>query len=547
MKRHEFYRGNITLKKAGVAIEWTPSLISEYIKCKNDPIYFIENYMKVVGSDTGLTEFRLFDYQRDMVTKIHENRYVIIATSRRAGKSTVTLGYLLWYIIFHPYKTVAVLSNKGETSIEMLDKLKVAYENLPKWIQPGVVEWQKKSAFFENGSRALAATTTKDAIRGYNIDILFLDEAAHIEKFDEFYAAVYPTISSGKNTKLIMASTPLGLNHFHDFFAAAEKGTNGYVPIKVVWTQVPFYDETWRLKTLAALNHDQQKFDQEYCVAWLGSSGTLIAGWKLEELKRKTAIVVPIYNINGLRQYKRAEKDRVYVLVADVSEGKGLDYSAFSVIDVTSMPYEQVAVFYDNLLPPIEYTETIFRVASFYNKAHVLIENNINLGGQIADTLYYDYEYENLIHSENAGRDGKRVTYGFGGKKTEKGLRTTKPVKAIGCSMLKLLVEQEKLILNDNATYKELATFSRKKQSYEAEAGKNDDLVMGLVLFSWLTNQDYFKELNDINTLAKLREKSEDQIINELTPFGFIDNGVDEIPDQIDDYFGGGNWMFPSE
>jgi hypothetical protein len=501
--------------------------------------------MKVVGSDTGLTEFRLFDYQRDMIKKIHENRYVIIATSRRAGKSTVTCGYLLWYVLFHEHKTVAVLSNKGETSIEMLNKLQVAFQNLPKFLQQGVVEWHKKSVLFENGSRALAATTTKDAIRGYNVDILFLDEAAHIQKFDEFYAAVYPTISSGKNTKLIMASTPCGLNHFHDYFAAAEKGTNGYVPIKVIWNQVPFYNEAWRQKTLAALNHDQQKFEQEYCVAWLGSSGTLISGWKLEELKRKTGSIVPIYNINGLRQYKRAEKNRTYVLVADVSEGKGLDYSAFSVIDVTEMPYEQVAVFYDNMIPPIEYTETIFRVASFYNKAHVLIENNINLGGQIADTLYYDYEYENLIHSENAGRDGKRVTYGFGGNKTEKGLRTTKVVKAIGCSMLKLLVEQEKLIINDNATYKELATFSRKKQSYAAEAGKYDDIVMGLVLFSWLTNQNYFKEINDINTLARLREKSEDQIMNELTPFGFIDNGIDEIPDQIDDYFGGGNWMFP--
>jgi hypothetical protein len=519
------YRGNETLKKTGIPIEWTPERIFEYQRCAEDPVYFAERYMKVVESDMGLVTIKLFDYQKEMIQSMMEHRFTIIATSRRAGKSTATCAFILWYIIFHSEKTVAILANKGDTAIEIMDKVQFAYQYLPSWLQHGIKEWHKKSFVLENNSRVVASATSKDALRGYAVDILFLDECAHIEKFPEFYASVYPTISQGTRSKIVMVSTPLGLNHFHEIWVNAEKGLNGYNPIKVTWDRNPLFarNPRWKEETLASLNFDYQKFEQEYCVAWLGSSGTLISGWKLEQLR--TAYSIPINDKANLKQYEKPRKGRIYVCVCDVSEGRGLDYSAFTIIDITEMPYKQVCVFKDNLITPIDYAEIIFQTANAYNQAAVLIEVN-NIGGQIAEALQYDFAYENLLHTQNSGRLGKTISFGFN-KTTDKGIRTTKLVKSVGCAILKLLIEQDQLILSDLPTIQELFTFSRKGKSYEAEDGKHDDLVMTLVLFAWLTDQTYFKDLNDINTLARLREKTEEQVMEELTPFGFIDDGRD--------------------
>jgi hypothetical protein len=353
----------------------------------------------------------------------------------------------------------------------------------------------------------------------HNCSFLYLDEVAFIEGYDEFFASVYPTISSGETTKLLMTSTPNGMNHFWKTCKGAEEGTNGYKFVKVMWYDVPGRDEEWKKETLEALDHDEEKFRQEYCCQFLGSSGTLISGSKLKELYPET----PIAQSEGISQYNKPEKDRIYALIADVSRGKGLDYSAFSVIDVTEMPYKQVCTFRDNLVVPPDYATIVHNIAKLYNDAYVLIEIN-DSGGQISDILMLDYGYDNLIFTENAGRSGKRVSGGFG-KNVDRGIRTTKSVKSVGCSVLKLLVEQNQLLIQDFHTIQELSRFSRKGSSYEAESGANDDLVMGLVLFAWLTDQSYFKEVTDINTLEKLREKTEQQIEEDLLPFGFIDDG----------------------
>jgi len=543
--RTESYRGNANLRRSGVPISLSEERIKEWIKCANDPIYFIETYMKIINADGVLVNFKLWDFQRDIILSLKNNRKTIIATARQIGKSTTTCGFILWYIIFHATKTVALLANKADTAHEILGKIRFAYKHLPSWLKHGVDEWNKGSFVLENGSRVLASATSSDNISGYTVQLLFLDEVAKIEGWEEFFTAVLPTIS-GKETKFVMVSTPKGLNHFWEFWDGALKGTNGYNPIRVTWDRVPGRDLKWKQETLSSFNFDQQKFDQEYNVEFLGSSGTLISGWKLKQLV-EVGIKTPIVIGNGLKQYETPEKEHIYSIVADVSEGKGLDHNAFSVIGITELPYKQVATFYDNLISPIEFAEILFQVAHSYNNAHILVENNINMGGQIADTLYYDFEYENIIHTENAGRDGKRISTGFG-KETERGVRTTKTVKAVGCAILKLLIEQDKLIVNDLSTISEFSTFSRNKKSYQAEPGKFDDLVMGLVLFAWMTNQDYFKELNDINTLAKLREKTEEQIMDELIPFGIVDNGIDNIENPIENYIdSGGNWIFHQE
>jgi len=515
------YLGNNNLKRNGEVIEFTPDLLKEYIKCAQDPCYFAENYIKIVHVDRGLVPLDLYEYQRDIIEKITNNRRVAVLTARQAGKTTTAVAVILHYILFNEFKTVAILANKGDAAREVLSRVQLAYEALPKWMQQGIEEWNKGNITLENGCKIYAGTTTSSAIRGKSISFLYLDEVAFIEGYDEFFASVYPTISSGETTKLLMTSTPNGLNHFWKTCKGAEEGTNGYAYRQVMWNDVPGRDSAWRDETLEALDFDEQKFRQEYCCEFVGSSGTLISGSKLKELMHS----VPLLDREGLSQYEKPLPESVYAMTVDVSRGKGQDYSTFTVIDITQMPYTQVCVFRDNMITPVDFSSVIYRIGILYNTAALLVEIN-DIGEQISDILLMDYGYENLLYTENAGRSGKRVSGGFG-KRADNGVRTTKTVKSVGCSMLKMLVEQNQLLIQDYNTIQELSRFSKKGNSYEAEKGHHDDLVMNLVLFSWLTDQMYFKDMTDINTMNELRRKTEEQIEEELLPFGFIDVGED--------------------
>lgn len=537
------YLGDTTLKRTNQVIEWTPELVQEYIRCEQDPIYFIENYMKIVELGKGTVSFKLRSYQKQMINSMWQNRFTVIATARQAGKSTATCAYILWYIIFHSDKTVALLANKGETAREILGKVRFAYHLLPIWLQQGVETWNKGKMELENNSKVIAAATGSGAIRGYAIDILFVDEAAHIEDWDEFYGSVYPTISSSLTTKIIQVSTPNGLNHFYKTWTGANskdpKQFNGFYPIMVTWQDVPGRNEEWRQSTLAAMNFDQAKFDQEYCVEFQGSSGTLIAGWKLKELAAQWQ--VPSHNQKGLMKYVDPASDRRYTCLVDVSRGKGRDYSAFSIIDTTEMPYSQVCTYRNNMTTPMDYAATIAQVAKSYNKASVLVEVN-DIGEQVGHALHYDLEYDNVLFTENAGRAGKRISSGFS-KGVDKGIRTTKQVKSTGCSILKLLVEQNQLIIRDFNTIQELGTFSLKGQSYEAEDGCHDDMVMGLVLFGWLSDQQYFRDFTDINTLSNLRDQTDQELLDDLLFFGFVDDGRSDVEDVVSPTNLGGSWF----
>lgn len=533
------YKGNVLLKKTNQNIEWTEDLVQEYVKCQQDPVYFTENYMKIISINEGLTSFHMYEYQKDMVRSFKDNRYSIVTTARQAGKSTTTCAFILWYIIFNPDKTVALLANKGDTAREILGRVQLAYQHLPKWLQQGVVEWNKGSFVLENNSRVLAAATSASAIRGYSINLLFIDEAAFIENWDEFFTSVYPTISSGYDSKIILVSTPNGLNHFHATWANALQGTNGYHPLLVHWSAVPGRDEQWKKDTLAGMNFDLEKFDQEYNCEFLGSSGTLISGWKLKELVARA----PVLQKDGLTQFFQPEPNRVYMMVCDVSRGKGLDYSAFQLVDVTNMPYQQAAVYRNNNITPVDYADVIHRVAKAYNNASVLVEVN-DIGEQVSHSLHYDFGYEHVLFTENAGRSGKRITAGFGGSNVDKGIRTTKIVKSVGCSILKLLIEQNQFIINEINTISELGTFSKKGISYEAEPGKHDDLVMCLVLFAWLSDQQYFKDYTNINTLNSLRDKTEDDMEQDMAPFGFVDSGREDFIEEDYEKYVGDAWMW---
>lgn len=509
------YNGNVNLKRKGVSVEFSQEMVGEFIKCAQNPIYFAEKYIQIVHVDKGLIPIKLYDYQKEIVDKITNNRRVTVVTSRQAGKTTTAVAVILHYIIFNEHKTVALLANKGDAAREILDRIKIAYEALPKWLQQGVMEWNKGSVEFENGCKIIAGSTSSSAIRGKSISFLYIDETAFVENWDEFFASVFPTISSGETTKMLYTSTPNGLNHFYKTCQGAKEDTNGFEYVEVPWQKVPGRDDAWKQETLAAMDFDKQKFNQEFECGFLGSSGTLIDGAKLKTLVTQR----PIAETQHMKVYEQPIKGHVYCLIADVSRGKGLDYSAFHVIDVTEMPYKQVFVYRDNTITPIDYASTINNVLKRYNDAYTLVEIN-DIGGQVTDLLHHEFECESMLLTESAGRSGKRLSTGFS-KNADKGIRTTKSVKAVGCNMIKMLIEQDQIIVNDFDTVNEFSTFSRKGGTYQAESGRHDDLVMGLVLFGWMSDQAFFKEITDINTVDRLKQRNENAMIESLLPIGF--------------------------
>lgn len=520
------YQGNINLKRAGMEVQWTPELVEEWLRCSKDPVYFIETYMKIVHIDEGLISFKLRDYQLEMLDAMVNNRYTIIGTARQAGKSTTTCGYILWYIIFHAEKTVALLANKGDTAREILQKVQLGYQHLPKWLQHGIVEWNKGSVVLENGSRVLATATSSDNIRGFTINLLFIDEAAHIENWEDFFASVFPTISSGTSSKVVLVSTPKGLNHFYKIWEDSAQGRNTYKRVMVTYDKIPGRDEKWKNETLAAMGFDQDKFAQEHCVEFMGSSGTLIAGWKLKELVHFN----PEFERDGLRRYEMPIEGHKYMICADVSEGKGMDHSTMQVLDVTQMPYKQVCTYRNNMVATPDFVYILHQHGKMYGEAPILIETNIPMGWECGRMLHDDLEYENVLYTANAGSKGKKISSGYGAN-VDIGIKTSKSTKATGCSMLKLLIESEQLIISDFHTISELSTFSRDtKASFSAEPGCHDDCVMALVLFAWLSKENYFRDVTDINTMQNLKDKSEEEIIDDMIPFGFFD---DHVPDQV--------------
>jgi hypothetical protein len=509
------YNGNVNLKRKGTPIEFTQDMVGEFIKCAQNPTYFAEKYIQIVHVDRGLIPIKMYDYQKEIVDKITTNRRVAVVTSRQAGKTTTAVAVILHYVLFNEHKTSALLANKGDAAREILDRIKIAYEALPKWLQQGVIEWNKGSVEFENGCKIIAGSTSSSAIRGKSISFLYIDETAFVENWDEFFASVFPTISSGETTKMLYTSTPNGLNHFYKTCQGAKEQTNGFEYVEVPWQKVPGRDEAWRQETLAAMDFDKQKFNQEFECGFLGSSGTLIDGSKLKMLVTQR----PIAETSQMKVYEQPQKGHIYCLIADVSRGKGLDYSAFHVIDVTTMPYRQVFVYRDNTITPIDYASTIHNVLKRYNDAYTLVEIN-DIGGQVTDLLHHEFECETMLLTESAGRSGKRLSTGFS-KNADKGIRTTKSVKAVGCNMIKMLIEQDQIIINDFDTVNEFSTFSRKAKTYQAESGRHDDLVMGLVLFGWMSDQAFFKEMTDINTVDKLKQRNENDMIESLLPIGF--------------------------
>ena len=519
----EVYLGNPNLKKANVAQNFTKKQVAEFLKCAEDPVYFIQKYVRIVSLDEGVIPFRMYDFQEKMVEKFHDYRFNIAKLPRQSGKSTIVTSYLLWYVLFNANVNVAILANKAATAREMLQRLQLSYENLPKWLQQGILGWNKGSLELENGSKILAASTSASAVRGMSFNIIFLDEFAFVPNHiaEQFFSSVYPTVSSGKKTKVIIISTPHGMNMFYKLWHDAELKKNEYVTTDVHWSQVPGRDDAWKEQTIA--NTSEAQFKVEFECEFLGSVDTLISASKLRVMPYED----PLRQNRGLAVYEDVKEEHNYIVTVDVSRGIGGDASAFTVMDTTEIPYKLVARYKNNEIKPIIFPNIIVDVAKNYNNAYILCEVN-DIGGQVADIIQFDLEYENLLMAAMRGRAGQQLGQGFSGKKTQLGVKMSTATKQVGCSNLKALIEEDKLHISDYDTIAELTTFIQKGNSFQAEDGCHDDLAMCLVMFAWMAMQDYFKEMHDNDVRARIYADQRDSIEQDMAPFGFISDGQEE-------------------
>jgi hypothetical protein len=524
------YKGSPNLKAANVEMSFTPDQVQEWLKCADDPVYFTINYIKIVSLDEGLVPFKMWDFQEEMIERFHSNRFNIAKLPRQTGKSTTVVSYLLHYCIFNDNVNIGILANKLSTSRELLGRLQLAYENLPKWMQQGIVSWNKGSLELENGSKIMAASTSSSAVRGMSFNIIFLDEFAFVPTHiaEQFFSSVYPTISSGKSTKVIIISTPNGMNMFYKLWHDAERGKNEYITTEVHWSQVPGRDANWKAQTIA--NTSQRQFTQEFECEFLGSVDTLIAASKLRTLVYDDPITS---NNKGLVVYENPQKDHDYIITVDVARGVGSDYSAFLVFDITKFPYRLVARYRNNEIKAIMFPTIIVDIAKGYNKAYILTEVN-DIGDQVASMMHYDLEYDHILMCAMRGRAGQIVGTGFSGKKTQLGVKMSKTVKKIGCLNLKTFIEDDKLVIPDYETIAELTTFISKRESFEAEEGCHDDLAMCLVIFAWLAVQDYFKEMTDNDVRQRIYDEQKNQIEQDMAPFGFVSDGLEDQESFVD-------------
>ena len=527
------YLGNPNLKKVNTKVEFTKEQIKEYQKCAKNPLYFMEKYIQIVSLDEGLVPFNMYPFQKHIVKTIHDNRFTICKLPRQSGKSTTTISYLLHFALFNPNSNLAILANKSSTARDILGRLQLAYENLPKWLQQGVINWNKGNIELENKSTIVAAATSSSAIRGGSFNIIFLDEFAFVPAniAEQFFSSVYPTISSGKNTKMIIVSTPYGMNMYYKLWTDAMNKQNDYVPIEVHWSEVPGRDEKWKEETIR--NTSPEQFQSEFECEFLGSVDTLIAPSKI----KTTPHIPALTSKGGLQMFKRPEKDKSYVCTVDVARGTTKDYSAFIIFDVSVIPYTVVATYKNNEVKPFVFPSIIEKACKGFNNADILVEVN-DLGQQISDTMQYELEYENMLMTTQRGRAGQILGAGFSGRGTSIGVRMTKQIKKIGCSAFKTLIESDKVIVNDFNIIEEMSTFSRRGNSWMAEDGCNDDLVMCLVIFGWLSNQEYFKEMTDSNIRAQIYEEQAHLVEQDMAPFGFIDDGQPEEEKPFTDEYG---------
>ncbi|MDC3384565.1 terminase family protein [bacterium] len=514
-KINDGYLGNNLVKRAGVETKYTDEELQEYIKCSNDPVHFIESYCSIISLDEGLVKFKLRGYQENLIRHYDDNRFNVVLASRQSGKSITSCAYLLWYLLFNPEVTVAVLANKGVIAREMISRIVTMLESVPFFLQPGVKILNKGNIEFGNDSKVVAAATSSSSIRGLSINLLYLDEFAFVENAEEFYTSTYPVVTSGKQSKVIITSTANGVgNMFYKIYESAIQKQSEYKHFLINWFDVPGRDEEWKKQTIA--NTSETQFEQEYGNSFLGTGTTLINSNTLLGMRS----IDPDWSRDNINIYDRPVEGHEYVCTVDVSQGRGIDYSTFSIFDVSVQPFKQVATYRDNMISPMLLPDVINKYAHPYNDALVIIENNAE-GSLVAKMLHYDVEYESVFVQGMS-------------KAEDIGVTMNRKIKRIGCSTLKELLEENRLTLIDRTTITELMTFVHKGTSYEADRGYHDDMVMNCVLFSWFITTPYFEHLTDKAVKTLLYSEQQKLIEDDLLPagvFGALEGREDTFVD----------------
>lgn len=518
------YMGLPNLKRANIKMQLTREIVAEWKRCRDDIVYFAETYCAITHIDYGTIKVQLRDYQRDMLEIMAAKRMTCCNLSRQLGKTTVVAIFLAHFVCFNKDKAVGILAHKGSMSAEVLDRTKQAIELLPDFLQPGIVEWNKGSIELDNGSSIGAYASSPDAVRGNSFAMIYIDECAFIPNFIDAWLAIQPVISSGRRSKIIITTTPSGLNHFYDIWTAAVEGKSGFTPYTAIWNSVKerlyndedMFDDGWQwsLQTISASSLEQ--FKQEHCAEFHGTSGTLISGMKLANMD--WIEVTP--DSHGFYKFKEAEADRKYIATLDSAEGRGQDYHALNIIDVTTSEWEQVGVLHSNTISHLILPDIIIKYLMEYNEAPIYIELN-STGVSVAKSLYMDLEYENVICDSMV----------------DLGMKQTKRSKAVGCSALKDLIEKDKLIIHHRATVQEFRTFSEKGVSWAAEDGYHDDLIMSLVIFAWLTTQQKFADFADKDEMrlaSEVFKRELEDMNDDYAPVVFVDavNSAEYAPQE---------------
>ena len=524
------FKGNPNLRARGEKVNMTPELMKEYIRCSQDIIYFAENYFKIISIDKGEHIIKLYEFQKRILKAMvggdgDPRRHIALLSARQIGKSTISTIYIVWFAIFNSDKTIAILANKEQTAKEILSRVKLGYEGLPKFLQQGVKDdgWSQKSIILENKTKILSASTASSAIRGMSISLLLLDEFAFVPSnvADEFMASVYPTIVSGDESKIIMVSTPNGMNHFYHIYSKAAKGENGYRPVKINWNEIPRKnkdgsDANPKFKEDTIRNIGLVKWNQEFGARFLGSSKTLIDPDLLEELGRETIDPKELKMGDLLHVYERPQEGELYMLGVDSSKGVGGDYSTVQVLKIKDeYDIEQVAIYRNNIIEPHDFAQVVMSISNYYNECYVMIENN-DVGGQVADAMFYEYEFDRILNCDKKGI----------------GIRSTKKSKLEANMLLKRYMENDFLKIIDKQTVYELTCYEEiSPDVFQSGRTDHDDCVTSLLWALYFIMTPFYEgrdgKIKEIDGKYLIEDEDEGPInpflgdVDDVDEFGF--------------------------
>ncbi len=476
--------------RPGHKVNYTKEMVWELQKCASDIVYFAENYFTVLHPIHGkkrLCELEgLYDFQKDMIKNFSENRFSIVLASRQVGKTTCSCIYLLWFALFNTDKTLAILANKQSTAQSIVGDIKIAYEQLPAFMKPGVKKYDALTIEFDNGTTVFSRATSEDALRGESVSLLFLDEFAFVPEnvADAFWASNFPTISTGGS--IIIVSTPNGTaGLYYELWKKAsnrEKDNRGVLwkSIRIRWDQHPDRDEKWKDEMLESIG--KVKFSQEFDCSFTGSTYTLITGDTLEKLN---SIDPAFYVEEGYYLWKRPEPNRIYLMGGDVAKGANSDFHVLNIFDVTDFykngKYEQVAIFRRNDISAFDFKDKIIEIGKQWNDAMVIIENN-DIGHAVVQNLYFDDGYENTWFNQDKG---------------EYGIRATTKTKPIALSYFKEDIESFKMLIHSEDMVRELSYYEEIRTGiFGARNGReyHDDTVASGYWVSYALRSLYFQD-----------------------------------------------------